>query len=151
MFWKAVVAATTVAVLVVWTAGTAWGMEGWDPVIPQFVVGTAAGYALGVGGAYALMSLLTRGCTGWDCLGGAIIGVALGYTGGTVLGATAGVWATGAALGVEGNVGLCFLGAVGGTGAAVGLSFLIELPELLWLAPPAAAAGATAGYNAGKR
>ncbi len=96
-------------------------------------------------------ALLTRDCTGWNCLGGAIVGVALGYTGGTVLGATAGVWATGAVLGIEGNVGLCFLGAVGGTGAAVGVSFLIELPELLWLAPPPAAAGATAGYNAGRR
>jgi len=139
--------AVLTAVLVVLSGTAGWGMEGRDPVIWQFAAGTLGGYALGIGGAYGLATLLTVDCTGWECLGRAIVGAFIGYTGGTVLGATGGVWAASAALGVEGNLGLSFLGAVGGTGVSLGLALTVQIPELLWLGPPAAAAGATAGYN----
>ncbi len=144
---RSVLVAAMTAVLVVVLGMAGWAMEYRDPTIWQFTAGTLGGYALGIGGAYGLSALLTADCTGWDCLGRALVGAFVGYTGGTVLGATGGVWAASAVLGVEGNLGLCFLGAVGGTGASVGLALAIQIPELLWLGPPAAAAGATAGYN----
>ncbi len=146
MVWKVVTVAAAMLLLAWWGPSCA-GMEATDPVVPQFIVGTLAGYVGGFGGAYALSGLLMGDCSGWECLGRAILGAVIGFTGGTTLGAFGGVWATGAILEAEGNLGLCFLGAVGGTGAVVGFGFVVQLPELLWLAAPAASAGATGGYN----
>jgi len=144
--------AVAVATLVIVLPGLdGRGMEMVDPTVPQFIVGTLAGYGLGVAGAYGLATLLTVDCEGWDCLGRALLGAGLGYLGGSALGASLGVWATGSLLGFEGNVGLCFLGGFTGAGALLGLGFVLELPAAFYLVPPAAAAGATAGYNAGRR
>ncbi len=150
MMAKAVVM-VVVALAIVLPGLDCRGMEGIDPVVPQFIVGTLAGYGLGLAGAYGLAALFTVDCQGWECLGRAIIGAAVGYLGGATLGASLGVWATGSLLGVEGNIGLCFLGGFAGAGTFVGLGFVLQLPEVLYLVPPAAAAGATAGYNAGRR
>jgi len=120
-------------------------------VLPELVVGTLTGYAGGLAGAFLLTAALTTGAEGWGVLGAAILGTVLGYTGGAALGASFGVAMTGWLLGVEGNIGLCFLGGAGGAGLVFGVGVAVELQPLFWLLPPAAAAGATAGFNVGAR
>jgi len=122
-----------------------------EAVLPELVVGTLAGYAGGLAGAFVLTAVLTAGAEGWGVLGATILGTVLGYTGGGALGASFGVATTGSLLGVEGNIGLCFLGGAGGAGLMIGLRVATEFQPLLWLLPPAAAAGATAGFNMGAR
>ncbi len=137
-------------VIVALVAGGVWAAEPQEAVRSEFWVGTLAGYAVGIGGMFGVSALASAGCDGgWECFGRAIVGAFLGYTGGSAVGASLGVWATGNAYGVEGNVALCFLGGVGGAATSAGLALLVEIPELLVLVPPAAAAGATAGFNVG--
>jgi len=144
--------ATAVAVLVIALPGfDCRGMEVIEPVVPQLIVGTLAGYGLGLVGAHGLAALFMVDCQGWECLGRGLLGAGLGYLGGSALGASLGVWVTGSLLGAEGNIGLCFLGGFTGAGTLMGLGFVLELPAVFYLVPPAAAAGATAGYNAGRR
>ncbi len=123
-----------------------------DAVLPEFLAGTLAGYGGAFVGAVTLSWAFSAGATGWDALGRAILGAFLGFAGGTILGSSLGVITAGALLGIEGNVALCFLGASGGTGVAFGLGLGLGIPEtILPLAPPIAAAGATAGFNVGAR
>ena len=120
-----------------------------EAILPELVVGTLAGYAGAVTGASVLVAVLTQGAEGWGVLGATILGTVLGYTGGAALGASLGVMAAASLLGVQGNVGLCFLGGAGGAGLMIGLRLATEFQPLFWLLPPAAAVGATAGFNAG--
>ncbi|MBC7098344.1 hypothetical protein H5T52_04390 [Candidatus Bipolaricaulota bacterium] len=122
-----------------------------EAMLPELVVGTLAGYAGGLAGAFVLTAVLTAGAEGWEVLGATILGTVLGYTGGAALGASLGVATTGSLLGVEGHIGLCFLGGAGGAGLMIGLRLATEFQPLFWLLPPAAAAGATAGFNMGAR
>ncbi len=123
-----------------------------DAVLAEFLVGTVCSFAGGVGGAYVLAWAFAAGETGWEAFGRAIVGAILGYTGGTILGASLGVAATGTLLGIEGNIGLCFLGATAGTGIAFGIGFALNLGDpAFFFIPPFAAAGATAGFNVGAR
>lgn len=122
-----------------------------EAMLPELVMGTLAGYAGAVTGASVLVAVLTAGAEGWGVLGAAILGTVLGYTGGAALGASFGVMTAGSLLGVEGNIGLCFLGGAGGAGLMIGLRVATEFQPLFWLLPPAAAAGATAGFNVGAR
>ena len=122
-----------------------------EAMLPELVMGTLAGYAGAVTGASVPVAVLTAGAEGWGVLGAAILGTVLGYTGGAALGASFGVMTAGSLLGVEGNIGLCFLGGAGGAGLMIGLRVATEFQPLFWLLPPAAAAGATAGFNVGAR
>lgn len=148
MMRKAVAALVIVGIL----SGAAVAARPEDAVLPEFLAGTLAAYAGGIIGAYTLSAAFAAGAQGWGALAAAILGAVLGYTGGTILGSSLGVIGAGALLGVEGNVGLCFLGAAGGTGVMVGIGLAFEFPETVFLlAPPVAAAGATAGFNVGAR
>lgn len=123
-----------------------------DALLPEFLAGTLAGYAGGAIGAYALSWAFSAGATGWDALARAILGAFVGFSGGTILGASLGVIGAGSLLGIEGNVGLCFLGAAAGTGVVMGVGIAFSIAETtLPLAPPIAAAAATAGFNVGAR
>lgn len=123
-----------------------------DAVVLELVGGTVGGYAGSALGALTLSWAFSRGATGWDALARAIFGAFIGFAGGTIVGSSLGVIAVGSWMGVEGNVGLTFVGASAGTGAMLGIGFALELPEtILRLAPPVAAAGATAGFNTGAR
>lgn len=115
----------------------------------EFVVGTLSGYAGGIGGGFALAWILAYGAEGWEALGRLLAGFILGYTGGAALGASLGVATVGSLFGVEGNLGLCFLGGAGGAGLVLGLRLITDWDFVFWLLPPAAAAGATAGFNVG--
>ena len=119
-------------------------------VVPQLLVGTLAGYAGGAAGALALSRLFTIGATGWESLARGILGAFVGFAGGTIVGSSLGVIAVGSWFGVEGNIGLTFLGSAVGTGAVFGIGIALQVPEtILPFAPPAAAIGATAGFNVG--
>ncbi|QAA76101.1 MAG: hypothetical protein BIP78_0335 [Candidatus Bipolaricaulis sibiricus] len=142
----------TVVLVLALVGASAVAVEPQDAVLLEFLAGTAGGYAGAALGAYTLAWAFSFGATGWEALGRAILGAFLGFAGGTIGGSSLGVIAIGSWLGVEGNVGLAFLGAAAGTGAAFGLGFALQLPEtILPFAPPAAAAGATAGFNVGAR
>lgn len=134
-------------------AVAAWPAQPDDAVLPEFLMGTICGYAGGVGGAYFLAWMFISGAeTLGEALGYAILGALLGFTGGTIVGASLGVMGAGWWLGIEGNVGLCFLGATAGTGVAFGIGLAFNLGEItLFLTPPMAAAGATMGFNVGAR
>lgn len=123
-----------------------------DAIIPEFLGGTLGGYAGAALGALTLSWAFSLGATGWDGLARAILGAFIGFAGGTIVGSSLGVIAVGSWMGVEGNIGLTFLGATAGTGAMLGIGIALQIPEtILPLAPPVAAAGATAGFNAGAR
>ncbi|MGQ9699869.1 MAG: hypothetical protein ACUVQS_02225 [Candidatus Bipolaricaulaceae bacterium] len=142
-----------VMVILVGLCGTpVWARTPEEAVLPEWVVGTLAGYAGGMAGALILGSLFAAG-TGdfWEQLGLILVGVLLGYTGGAGLGASFGVITTGSFLGVQGNVGLAYLGGVGAAALAAAFSIALDLEAFLWLVPPAAAAGATLGFNVGVR
>ncbi len=137
-------------VIVALMSGGVWAAQPRDAVWSEFLVGTLAGYALGIGGMFGVSAIASAGCDGgWECFGRAIVGALIGYTGGSAVGASLGVWATGNAYGVEGNVALCFLGGMGGALTSAAAALFMEVPELLVVVPPAAAAGATAGFNVG--
>lgn len=123
-----------------------------DAIVPQLLVGTLAGYAGGAAGAFALAHVFAAGATGWDALARAILGAFVGLAGGTVVGSSLGVMTVGHFRGMEGSIGLCFLGAIAGTGTAFGVGISFRVPELVpYFAAPAAAVGATAGFNHGAR
>ncbi len=46
-----------------------------------------------------------------------------------------------------GRLRIAGAGSLGGTGAALGLAIAVRLPQVLYLTPLGAAAGATAGFN----
>ncbi|MBC7222494.1 hypothetical protein H5T56_05900 [Candidatus Bipolaricaulota bacterium] len=117
----------------------------------EFMVGTLSGYAGGIGGGFVLASIFVYGAEGWEALGRLLAGFILGYTGGAALGASLGVAAVGSFFGVGGNLGLCFLGGAGGAGLVLGPRLITSWDFVFWFLPPAAAAGATAGFNVGAR
>ncbi len=133
-------------------SASAFAAQPEDAVLPEFLVGTLGGYAGAVIGAYTLSWAFAAGATGWDALGRAIFGAFLGFTGGTIVGSSLGVIVAGSLFGIDGNIGLCFLGAAAGTGVAFGIGLAFNISEIsLPLAPPIAAAAATAGFNASAR
>ncbi|MGC9530623.1 MAG: hypothetical protein ACP5G2_08515 [Candidatus Bipolaricaulaceae bacterium] len=135
-----------VSVVVSWAAIAG---QASDPVVPQLLAGTAGGYLGGAVGAYALAAVLSAGAQGWDSLARAIFGAVLGYTGGAILGASGGVIWVGSLYGVQGDIPLCVLGAAAGSGLSLGGGLAVGWPHsFMLLAPPAAAAGATAGFHA---
>ncbi len=137
-------------VIIALLSGGVWAAVPEDAVRSEFWVGTLTGYAVGIGGLFGVSAIVSAGCGGgWECFGRAILGALIGYTGGSAVGASLGVWATGNAYGVDGNVTLCFLGGMGGAATSAALGLIVGVPELLVLVPPAAAAGATAGFNVG--
>ena len=142
----------TVVLVLALVGASASAVEPQDAVLLEFLAGTAGGYAGAALGAYTLAWAFAAGATGWDALGRAILGAFLGFTGGTIVGSSLGVIAAGSLLGIDGNIGLCFLGAAAGTGIAFGIGIAFNISETsLPLAPPIAAAGATAGFNVGAR
>lgn len=123
-----------------------------DAVFFEFLAGTVGGYAGAAVGAIALSWAFSTGATGWDALARTILGAFLGFAGGTIVGSSLGVIAGGSLMGVDGNMGLTFLGAAAGTGVMFGIGIGLQIPEaILPLAPPVAAAAATAGFNVGAR
>lgn len=141
-----------VVILVGLCGSPLWARTPEEAVLPEWVVGTLAGYAGGMAGALILGSLFAAGAEGsWEQLGLILFGVLLGYTGGAGLGASFGVITTGSVLGVQGNVGLAHLGGVSAAALAAELSIALNLEALVWLVPPVAAAGATLGFNVGVR
>lgn len=142
-----------VVILALVVAGTsALGARPEDSILLEFAGGTLGGYAGAALGAMTLSWAFSLGATGWDALARTILGAFVGFAGGTILGSSLGVIAVGSWMGVEGNIGLCFLGAAAGTGATFGIGISLGIPEtILPVAPPMAAAGATAGFNVGAR
>ena len=123
-----------------------------DVILPEILVGTLGGYAGAAIGAYTLSWAFSYGATGWDALARGILGAFLGVAGGTAVGSSLGVIATGWFFGIEGNAGLCFLCAAVGTGTVFGIGISLDILEtILPIAPPIAAAGAMVGFNTGAR
>lgn len=138
--------------LVLLVGASAFAAQPEDVILPELLAGTLGGYAGAAIGAHTLSWAFSLGATGWDALARGILGAFLGFAGGTAVGSSLGVIAVGWLFGIEGNVGLCFLGAATGTGTVFGIGISLDILEtILPIAPPIAAAGAMAGFNARAR
>jgi len=121
----------------------------------KFLVGSLAGFVGGIGGA--ILGFAVYPCSGDDCLGsGSLLGlIVLGFTGGSIIGSSSGVYLVGRLSGETGSYWATLLGSALGTSGVV----LATIATLSVAGEPTAgnvfllsaltlpAAGATIGFN----